>query len=156
ARLRLEEEEPAPLARRARLADPAEGPAGERLGELPRVRGGRRGGDQLRLGAERPAEPEQAREDVMEVAAEDAPVGVELVEHDPTEIREERTPGGPVAEEAEVQHVRIGDHDARKAAPDRRALGRRGVAVVDLAPGLFRPEPAGGRDVAELPALVLP
>jgi hypothetical protein len=97
---------------------------------------------------------QQPLQHVVEVAAEDAAVGMQLVEDDPAQVGEERSPGGPAPEDAEVEHVGVRDDDPRELLADERPLRRRSVAVVDLAdvgrePGLFR-------QMDELAALVLP
>ncbi len=63
------------------------------------------------------------------MAAEDTAVGVDLVEHDVAQVREEGRPAGVVGQDAGVQHVGIGNHQA-SLTPDGwpRAPGR--IAVV--------------------------
>src|SRR5687767_4963995 len=91
----------------------------------------------------------------MEMAAEDPPVGVQLVEDDPAQVGQERSPGGPAAEDAHVEHVGIGDDDPRELLADERPLCRRSVAVVDLAAGRAGREAGLLGEVDELVALVL-
>ncbi len=108
-----------------------ERPAAEGAGELVGVGRGRRRGHDLRPRAQVAADPQQPRQHVVEVAAEDAAVGVQLVEDDPAEIAQQALPALPVAEHPEVQHVRVADQHPRRVVPDPLALAARAVAVVD-------------------------
>ena len=104
--------------------------AEQRLGELRRVRDRGRGEDELRLRSVGAREPAEAPEDVADVRAEDAAVDVRLVDDDEAEVREHVAPAVVVRQDADVEHVRVGQDDVRPLAdlPAPLALG---VAVVD-------------------------
>ncbi len=143
------------LPRSPRLGYPAKGAPGEAGRELPGVGCGGGGGDQHRVGAGQPTEPQQPLQHVVEVAAEDAAVGVQLVEHDPAQLAQKGLPARPVAEDSEVQHVGIGDQHPREALLDLVAQRARRVAVVDLARGAPIRQAGGRRQGVELALLVL-
>ena len=63
------------------------------------------------------------------MAAEDAPIGVQLVDDDDLDLLEELEPLGVMGEDRRVEHVRVGD-DHLAGRPDGRPDGRRRVAVV--------------------------
>ena len=63
------------------------------------------------------------------MAAEDAAVAVQLVDHDVAQVLEEPDPLGVVRQDAGVEHVRVGDDDVAGLA-DAAAHGGRRVAVV--------------------------
>ncbi len=169
ARLRPEEQQVAPLARRAGLGDPVELPAGEGLGELPGVGRRGRGGDQHRIAPHRAAEAEEALEDVMEMAAEDPAVGVELVEHDPAQVGQERPPAGPVAEHCpggacpdwrsprgenscgSPSASRWGCRRRRSRTRRPRAAARRPRRDGGTSPAGPAPAPSGGRGTSRAP-----
>ena len=104
--------------------------AEQRLGQLRRVRDGRGGEDELRLGAVRPREPAQPPEDVRDVRAEDAAVDVRLVDDDVAEVREHVAPAVVVREHAHVEHVGVRQDRVGPLADLPAALAL-GVAVVD-------------------------
>ena len=62
--------------------------------------------------------------------AEDAAVGVRLVDDDPAEVREEIAPALVVGQDPDVEHVGVGEDQVRAAADLRPVVARR-VAVVD-------------------------
>ena len=63
------------------------------------------------------------------MAAEDAAVGVQLVDDDVFEVFEELHPLGVVGQDGGVEHVRVGEHDVAGRADGAARIGR-GVAVV--------------------------
>ena len=71
----------------------------------------------------------QAAQQVGDVAAEDAAQHVELVDHDVAQAHEEGGPARVVGQEADVQHLGVGEHHVGVAAHPRACVGR-GVAVV--------------------------
>ncbi len=75
------------------------------------------------------ADAAQPPQHVGEVAAEDAAVGVQLVDDDEAEVLEQADPLGVMRQDPRVQHVGVREHHLRPRA-DRapRVLGR--VAVV--------------------------
>ncbi len=62
------------------------------------------------------ADPEQPAEDVGDVAAEEAPVSVQLVDDDDPELLEELEPLRVVGQDGRVEHVRVRDHDLTRGA----------------------------------------
>ena len=98
--------------------------------ELAGVRDRGRGEQELRLGAVDPREPPQPAQDVRDVRAEDAAVDVRLVDDDEAEVVEEVAPQVVSRQDADVEHVRVREHEVRPAADLAPPLGRR-VPVVD-------------------------
>jgi hypothetical protein len=99
-----------------------------------------------------PAQSEQAPEHVRHVAPEDAAIRVQLVHDDDAELLEELEPLGVMGEDRGVEHVRVGHDDLPRLA-DRRADGRRRVAVVR---GRRHVQPGGPGEGGQLRHLVLP
>ncbi len=78
------------------------------------------------------------------MGAEDASVDVGLVDHDDREVREQLRPGPVVGQDADVEHVGVGEHDVGFAADlGARLLGR--IAVIDRGPDTLRQPEAGQR-----------
>ena len=103
--------------------------AGQAAQVLAGVGDGRRAGDDLRRRAVAGAHSPQPPQHAAHVRAEDAAVDVGLVDHDEAQVGEKVGPQGVVGQDAQVQHVGVGEQDARLAAQRVRArLG--GVAVV--------------------------
>ncbi len=128
---RVPDRDPPPRRGRAVLVDQLDLlQAGQPLGQLERV-GDRRGGEQeARLGAVRGGDAAQAAQHVGDVRAEHPAVDVRLVDHDHGEVGEQLGPRGVVGQDAEVEHVGVGEHHVRAAADLGTRLAR-GVAVVD-------------------------
>ena len=124
-------------------------PPGELQHQLPRVRDRRRAADEARVRPIVLAEPGQPPQHRGHVGAEEAPVGVDLIDHHELQARQEGAPGGMVRKDADVQHVRVREHHPRGAA-DRRPLAPRGIAVIRRGPQV-RIE----RRVPELAELIL-
>ena len=82
------------------------------------------------MGADAP----QAPQHLGHVAAHDAPVGVDLVDHHELEAGKEAGPGGVKRQQAHMQHVRVADQHVGRLGLDGLALARRGVAVIDGGP----------------------
>ncbi len=68
-------------------------------------------------------------EDVRQVAAEHAAIGMQLVDDDVAQILEQLRPAGMMRQDARMQHVGIAEHDMRPPA-NRPARILRRVAVV--------------------------
>ena len=68
---------------------------------------------------------------IGEVAAEDAPIGVELVDDDVAEILEEVHPLGVMRQDSRVEHVGIGQHQVGACAHRAPRVLRR-VAVISV------------------------
>src|SRR5713226_1501489 len=85
--------------------------------------------DELGIAAVKVGDAAEAAENIAEVAAEDAAVGVQLIEDDVTEVFEEAGPARVVREDAGVQHVWVGQDDVTFFA-DGFASVRGCVAVV--------------------------
>ena len=114
---------------RSALPDLADVLARQTLRELARIGDGGRGHDELRGRAVVAADAREPSQHVGEVAAEDAAIRVQLVDHDVAEILEEVHPLGVVRQDAGVEHVGIGEHEVGPRA--HRAAGvLRSVTVV--------------------------
>ena len=131
-RVRREEEGVARRARRAALPHHLARLAEERLGEGARLADRRRAGDDQRVAAVEPREAEEAPQHVVRVGAEDPAVDVGLVHRDELQMLEERPPRLVRRQDAEVQHVRVGDDDRGRVVADPPPRRLRRVAVVDL------------------------
>ena len=79
---------------------------------LGRVGDSGRGGDELRLAAVEGADAAQAAQHAGHLRAKDAAVLVRLVQHDVAQAAEEVGPQVVVGQNAHVQHVGVGQHDA--------------------------------------------
>ena len=75
------------------------------------------------------AQPQEPPEDVGDVAAEHAPVGVQLVDDDDLQLLEQLEPLGVVGKDGRMEHVRVRDDDLAGLA-DGRPDRCRGVPVV--------------------------
>ena len=64
------------------------------------------------------ANPLQAPQHLGHVAAHDAPVGVDFVDHHELQPGKEAGPRGVVRHQTHVQHVRIADEDVRRVRLD--------------------------------------
>ena len=145
---RVPDPDPPPGARSAVRIDQAEGLADQPLGELHRVGDRGRGEDEPGAGPVQARDPPQAAQDVGDVGAEHAPVGVGLVHDHPAQAGEEVAPALVVGQDADVEHVGVGEDQVR-ATPDLRPVLARRVAVVDRVAQLRQPERG------QLPRLVL-
>ena len=118
-------------ARRTALVDQLHRTSDERLRKLGRI-GDRRGAaDELRVGAVEPAQAKKPADDVGQVGAEHAAIGVNLVDNDVAQVLKQLDPLGVVRQDARMQHIRIGDDDVTGLAD--LPSGRRGrVAVVGV------------------------
>ncbi len=118
------------------VADHGHRLAEQRCAQLARVRDRRRREHELRLGAVDAGEAPQAAQDVRHVRPEHTAVHVCLVDDHVAEIREDVAPAVVIRQEADVDHVRVGENHVRPLADLLSLLGRR-VAVVDsrLEPG---------------------
>ena len=126
---RIVENEKLLAARRSVALHQLEGLAGERLRQLARIGDGGRAADELRMGIVELADALQAAQQVRQVAAVDAAIVVQLVDHDVAQVLEVARPFGVVRQDAGVQHVGIGEHHVGALADGAaRVLG--GVAIV--------------------------
>ncbi len=131
------------------IGDHAQGQPGQLRCQLLGVGDGRRAADEAWIGPVVGAEAPQPPDDVGRVRAEDAPVRVDLVEHDILQVAEEVRPRVVVGQDAHMQHVGVGQHDLGVALDQPAAVARR-VAVVGVGH-----EALPGAVVAELAQLVL-
>ena len=113
----------------AAAVDDERGATGEERRQLAGVGDRGRAGDDDRVRAVVGAEAEEAPQHVGDVAAEEAAVGVELVDDDDLELLEQLEPLGVVGQDRGVEHVGVRD-DHLAGRPDGRADRCRGVAVV--------------------------
>src|SRR6185295_14846027 len=106
------------------------GQAGQPVGGHGRLRRGGGGEEEDGVRAVAGAQPAQAPQDLGDVGAEDAPVGVALVDDDIAQRAQEGGPPGVGGKYAPVQHVRIGEDVVGVLAYPFAFLDRC-VAVVD-------------------------
>ena len=104
--------------------------APSRSAQTAGVRDGSGGEQELRLRAVDARQAAETPQHVGDVRAEDAPVDVRLVDDDVAEVREHVAPALVVRQQADVDHVRVGEDRVRPLA-DLPALLARRVAVVD-------------------------
>ena len=145
---RIDEDEELLAARRAAPVHDLEGLFGQPLGELARVGDRRRRAEKHGIRPVVTADPPQPPQHVAQVAAEDASIGVQLVDDHVAEVLEQLRPPRMVRQDARVHHVRIAQHQVR-ARPDRPPRVLRRVAVVgehaDLLAAKLRGEGFGHR-----------
>ena len=126
---RVDEEEELLAARRAILGHQLEWLLDQRFSQLARVGDRRRRADERRIRAVVLADPPQPAQHVGQVAAEDAAIGVELVDDDVAKVLEQLRPARMVRQDPRVDHVGVGKHDVRAAANGAPRILRR-IAVV--------------------------
>lgn len=97
------------------------------------IRRGGRGQQEDRIGPVAGAQAAQATQDLGDVGAEDASVGVALVDHDEPQGTQEGSPAGMGGQDSPVQHVGVGQ-DVVRVLADPLAFLDRGVPVVDRGP----------------------
>ena len=116
--------------------------SGQPRRELRRIGDGRRGRNELRPGAVKRRDALQPTKHVRQVRAEDAAVGVQLVQYHVAEVFEQPFPARVVGKDAGVQHIGVGQNQVRAIADGGTSIGGR-VAVVSERPQrlaqLFRP-----------------
>ena len=131
--------------------DDAHVEAGERGAGLRGVRDRGAGEQELRLAAVERAHAPQPPQHERHVRAEDAAVGVRLVDHDVREVGQHVRPAPVVGQDADVQHVGVRQDRIGEAAHEVALLARR-VAVVDRrAAGRGRTRAARAPDPARAP-----
>ena len=154
-------------ARRGVVGDLDDGQAGQAARGEGGLGGRGRGEQEDRVGAVAGAQAAQTAQDLGDVGAEDAAVGVALVDDDIAQGAQEGGPPGVGGQDAQVQHVRIGEDVVGVLAhplafldrsvavvhggPDRVAQrGREGLhrAALVGGQGLGRGEVEGGRAAA--------
>ena len=116
--------------RRGVVLDDGEVDSDECPAELRRVRDRRRGEQELRVGSVYTRHSAEPAQHVADVRAEDAAVDVRLVDDHVGEVREHVAPAVVVGEDADVEHVRVREHEVRPLADLPPPLHLR-VAVVD-------------------------
>src|SRR5713226_1007478 len=85
--------------------------------------------DELRIAAVKTGDAAKPAEDITQMAAEDAAIGVQFIEDNVAQVFEQPGPAGVVREDAGVQHVRIGQDDVAFFANGFTGVGG-GVAVI--------------------------
>jgi hypothetical protein len=106
------------------VVDKANGSSGHRLGQFPGVADGGRAADEPGPAAVEPADSIDPPDQIGQVAAVDAPVGVEFVDDDVAQVLQELDPLGMVGKDAGVHHIGIADNYLPGlAALLRRLLG---------------------------------
>ena len=121
-----------PLAHRgAVLVDQGNRTAGQRLGQFFRIGNRCAAQDELRMASVEFAQAQQTAQDVGQVAAENAPVGMDFVDNDILQVFKELDPFRMMRQDAGMQHVRIGHDDVpglAHGAPRRS----RGIPVIRI------------------------
>ena len=115
--------------RRAVLLDQRDGLLDQLLGQRLRIGDGGAGADKLGGTAIVGAEAAQPAQHVGDMAAEDPAIGVHLVDHHKTQPIQKARPLRVKGQNAHVQHIGVGQQQARRLA-NARAVGGGGVAVV--------------------------
>ena len=113
------------------IIDHVDGAARERLRQLLGIGDGGRAEDELRLGAIEIAQAQQAAQDIGQVGAEHAAVGMDLVDDDILQVLEQLDPLGVVGQDAGMQHVRVGDDDVTRL-PHGLTGSAGGITVVGV------------------------
>ena len=126
---RVDDEDVLAAGRRAVVVDDGDRRLEDPLGKLPGIRDRGGGADEDRIRPVVGADPAQPADDVGDVAAEQPPVRVELVDDDVAQVLEQLEPLRVVRKDGRVEHVRVGD-DHLPGGPDDGANVRRCVAVV--------------------------
>ena len=98
--------------------------ADQRLRQFLRIGDGGAAENELRMTAVELAQAHQPAEHVGQVAAEDAAVGVDFVNHDIPQVLKQLDPLGVMGQDAGMQHIRVGHHDV--ACLPHGAAGRGG------------------------------
>ena len=96
---------------------------------LCRIGNGRAGSDELRFSAVQSTNSPQPPQYTGDLRAKDAAIGVRLVDDHEAQITKEATPDRVVGQDAQMQHVRVGEDDLA-ALPQPAAAAVRGVAIV--------------------------
>ena len=117
-------------ARRAIVVDQMDRFLDQPPGQLLRIPDGRRSQDELRPGPVKICYSLQPSNDIGNMRAENAAVGMGLVDDHIMQVGEKFIPVGVMGKNAGVQHVRVGQDDAGIAA-DGGAVLLGGVAVID-------------------------
>ena len=116
--------------RRAVAIDDCDRPPKQGLGQGLRVADRRRAEDELRSRAVVLAQSKQSTDDVGDVAAEDAAIGVRLVDHHVAQLLEQLEPLRVMRQDRRMEHVRVGHHHL-PGGSDQRPDGYRRVAVIN-------------------------
>ncbi len=103
----------------------------------------RRGEHEGRTGPVRGADPAQPAQHVRDVRAEDAAIGVALVDHDVLQPAQERRPPRVRRQDSAVQHVWVRQHEPG-VRPNPIPLGRLGVAVEGRGANVWQHQRAEG------------
>ena len=85
--------------------------ADQRLRQFLRIGDGGTAENELRMTAVELAQAHQPAEHIGQVAAEDAAVGVDFVNHDIPQVLKQLDPLGVMGQDAGMQHIRVGHHD---------------------------------------------
>ena len=111
------------------LCDGDDGRFPQVLGQRLGVGDGGGGGNEARPCAVEAGDAAEAAQDVGDVAAKDAAIGVEFVQDDVAQAAKKAHPASVVGEDADVEHVGVGDEDAGLFA-DGGAVAGGGVTII--------------------------
>ena len=109
----------------------------EPCGQIAGIGDGGGAADKLRIAAVKPSDAPQATKHVAQVAAEDAAVGVQLVDDDVAQVFEQTRPARVVRQDAGVQHVGIGQDDVAFFTDGFAGVGRSVTVVSENAETVF-------------------
>ncbi len=99
---------------------------------------GGRAADELRRGTIKSRDAREAAQHVGQVAAENAAISVQFVEHDVAKIFEQAHPFGVVRQDAGVQHVRIGENHVGAFADGFARVAGRVAVIGEYAEGIVK------------------
>ncbi len=125
----VDDQDMPPAAWRAVVVDDRDRRTDQSFRQLAGVGDGGAGADENRVRPVMGADPPQAADDVGEVASEQPPVRVELVDDHVLEVLEELEPLRVVRKDGRVEHVRVADHDL-PGRSNHAAHRWRSVAVI--------------------------
>ncbi len=107
------------------------------LRQLEWVCDGRRRADKGRARTIKLANSFETPDDICDLASEQSAIGVQLVDDDEIQAREQASPPGVVRKQSCVKHVGVRHHDVAALA-NRCTAARRGVAVIGVGSKLDR------------------
>ncbi len=148
ADIRVDEQEMFGRRREAAFLDHGEGVSHQRPGKFIRPGNGGRTKNKIWVAPVKPADAPQTADDLDHVAAEDALVGMGLIDHHQPQVLEKFLPAFVKGKQSQVQHVRVGDDDRRRLLADLFTVAGLGC--------LRRRWPSGRRDMAARKAPIPP
>src|SRR5688572_27723295 len=102
----------------------------ETLSKFFGIANGGRGQNKLRVRAIKTGDTFESADDIGNMRAKYAAIGVHLIYDDEAQVGEEVTPVGMTRKDARVKHIRIGQYNPCVSA-NGRAVFLRGVAIIN-------------------------